>query len=84
MLASGRVRLGISFAVGRSRNWMNLWKPVIDSLDPLLARTAPGRDLHPLDGRITELDLHRAIDPSLVFRPEAGAGSYAPRMTATR
>lgn len=58
------VRLELSFIVGPSRNWLNLWKPTIDALDPLLGRTRPDRDWHPLDGRITELGLHLRVDPA--------------------
>lgn len=53
----------IAFGVGVSRNWLNLWKPTIDSLDPLLGRAATTRVWHPLDGRITELGLHVTIKP---------------------
>jgi hypothetical protein len=63
-LPDGPLRLQISFLVGPSRNWMNLWKPTIDALDPLLGRTAPGRDWHPRDDRIVELGLHVVVDSS--------------------
>jgi hypothetical protein len=42
-LPAGPVRLELAFVVGPGRNWLNLWKPTIDSLDPLLGRTSPGR-----------------------------------------
>jgi hypothetical protein len=45
-------------------NWLNLRKQTIDSLDPLLGRTYPGRAGHPLDGRITELGTHLTVDPA--------------------
>ena len=57
--------LELSFAVGPQRNWLNLWKPTIDALDPLLGPTQPNRDWHPRDGRIVDLGLHLKIDPSL-------------------
>lgn len=63
-LPPGPVRLELSFVVGQRRNWLNLWKPTIDSLDPILGRTNPDRAWHPRDGRITELGLHVALDPS--------------------
>ena len=69
-LADGPVRLQIAFAVGPLRNWMNLWKPTIDALDPLLGRTDPARDWHPRDGRIVDLGLHQTIDPRLGFEVE--------------
>ncbi|CAM3449627.1 hypothetical protein NODU109028_17450 [Nocardioides dubius] len=62
-LQAGPVWLHISFVVGPQRNWMNLWKPTIDALDPLLGRTTVDRDWHPKDGRITELALHLEVDP---------------------
>lgn len=64
-LPPGPVQLRIAFVVGPRRNWINLWKPTIDALDPLLGRTRPDRDWHPHDGRITELSLHVHVDPSL-------------------
>jgi hypothetical protein len=64
-IPGGAVRLQISYAVGPRRNWLNLWKPTIDALDPLLGRTRETRDWHPRDGRITELGLHLSIDSDL-------------------
>ena len=61
----GPVELQVAFVVGPGRNWTNLWKPTIDALDPLLDRTRPDRDWHPLDGRITELALHVHVDLAL-------------------
>lgn len=63
-LPHGPVRLELSFVVGPRRNWLNLWKQTIDSLDPLLGRTYPDRPWHPRDGRITELGMHLTIDPA--------------------
>ncbi|MCV7143473.1 hypothetical protein H7J76_30495 [Mycolicibacterium fortuitum] len=63
-LPPGPVRLELSFVLGPHRNWLNLWKQTIDALDPLLGRTRPDRAWHPLDGRITELGMHRTVDPA--------------------
>lgn len=63
-LPEGPLTLQLAYVVGRRRNWLNLWKPTIDALDRLLGRTRPGRDWHPLDGRITELGLHCRMDDS--------------------
>lgn len=64
-LPPGPVRLQLSFAVGRSRNWINLWKPTIDALGKILGQS-PGRGAwNPLDGRVTDLGLHCTIDPDL-------------------
>lgn len=65
LIPPGPVRLELSFVVGPSRNWMNLWKPTIDALDPILGRTYTEREWHPKDGRIVELGLHCAVDPSV-------------------
>ena len=65
-LPDGPVTLELAFTVGR-RNWLNLWKPTIDALEPLLGRTTPGRDWHPRDGRITDLGLHLTKDLSLEY-----------------
>lgn len=64
-IPGGAVRLQVAFAVGPRRNWLNLWKPTIDALDPLLGRTRETRDWHPKDGRITELGLHLTQNPEL-------------------
>lgn len=65
-LPPGGVHLQLAFVVGPHRNWLNLWKPTIDALDPLLGRTRPDQDWHPKDGRITDLGLHVIVDSSLV------------------
>ena len=64
-LPTGPVRLELAFVVGPGRNWLTLWKPTIDSLDPLLGRDPSDRAWHPLDGRITELGMHLTVDPAL-------------------
>lgn len=66
-IQGGAVQMQISFVVGPQRNWLNLWKPTIDALDPLLGRTRADRDWHPKDGRITDLGLHLSIDPALGY-----------------
>ena len=71
----GPVRLELSFVVGPGRNWLNLWKPTIDALDPILGRTRPDRDWHPLDGRITELGMHLTVDSTA--RHEVAVGITA-------
>ncbi|WP_200902695.1 hypothetical protein [Mycobacterium sp. EPa45] len=63
-LPPGPVRLELSFVVGPRRNWVNLWKQTIDSLEPILGRTNPSRAWHPRDGRITELGMHVSVDPA--------------------
>jgi hypothetical protein len=63
-LPAGPVKLELSFVVGPRRNWLNLWKQTIDSLDPLLGRTYPDRAWNPRDGRVTELGMHVTVDPA--------------------
>jgi hypothetical protein len=65
-LPAGPVRLELAFVVRPRRNWLNLWKQTIDSLEPLLGRTYLDRTWNPLDGRITELGMHLTTDPLLV------------------
>ncbi|UAL29284.1 hypothetical protein K8W59_16155 [Nocardioides rotundus] len=65
-LPEGDVQLQIAFATGPGRNWLNLWKPTIDALDPILGRSQPEREWHPQDGRIVDLGLHVHQDVSLV------------------
>jgi hypothetical protein len=64
-IPAGGVQLQLAFLIGPVRNWLSLWKPTIDALDPLLGRTRPDRAWHPRDGRIVDLGLHVSIDPSL-------------------
>ncbi|OMC22450.1 hypothetical protein [Mycobacterium colombiense] len=64
-LPDGPVRLELAFVVGPSRNWLNLWKPTIDSLGSLLGQEHPFRAWNPRDGRITELGMHLTVDPAL-------------------
>jgi hypothetical protein len=71
-LPPGPVRLELAFVVGPRRNWLNLWKQTIDSLDPLLGQSVPNRPWHPLDGRITELGMHVTIDESRLWNVDIG------------
>ncbi|MDM4138781.1 MULTISPECIES: hypothetical protein [Mycobacterium] len=65
-LPDGSVKLELAFLVGPSRNWLNLWKPTIDALEPLLGRDpSESRPWHPRDGRITELGMHLTVDPAV-------------------
>ncbi len=63
-LPDGPVKLELSFVIGKRRNWVNLWKQTIDSLDPILGRTNPNRAWHPRDGRVIELGMHVSVDPA--------------------
>jgi len=59
-LPDGPLELQLSFRVGPNRNWANLWKPTIDSLDPILGSDG-GRSWNPRDGRIVRLGLHHEV-----------------------
>jgi hypothetical protein len=86
-IPTGAVHLQLAFVVGPQRNWLTLWKPTIDALDPLLGRTRADRDWHPQDGRITDLGLHVTVDPSLghdILVSIAAAPAAAPRTEGPR
>ena len=79
-LPDGPVRLELAFVVGPSkfRNWLSLWKPTVDALEPLLGRDpSETRAWHPRDGRITELGMHLTVNPE--FRYEILIGIAATR-----
>jgi hypothetical protein len=61
----GPLRMHLCFTVGPRRNWLNLWKPTIDALGPILGQASPARPWSPLDGRIVDLGLHRRVDAAL-------------------
>jgi len=76
-LADGPVALELAFEVGPDRDWLTMWRPTIDSLDPLLGSTVPGQPWHPQQGRIVELGLHCRVEPQ---RGQHVAITIAPRM----
>jgi hypothetical protein len=65
---NGPVELGIRFGVSEQRNWVNLWKPAIDSLGGVLGEG--NRPWHPRDDRVSLLVLRRAIRPELAWNVE--------------
>lgn len=62
----------IGFRCGPGRNWLNLWKPTIDALGPLIGEGE--RMWSPRDGAIVELALHVSIDPTLRWDVEVFVG----------
>ena len=60
MLPEGPLELELAFVVGPKQDWVDLWKPTIDALGPLLGET--NRQWHPRDGRIVDLALHGTVD----------------------
>jgi hypothetical protein len=63
-ITPGPVVMDIAVVTGPGRNWTNLWKPLVDSLGPLLGED-PVRPFHPYDDRITSLGFHHNVDPVL-------------------
>jgi len=71
-LRPGAVRLELVFVVGFTMNYLNLWKPTIDALGPILGSDNSGREWSPDDGRITELGMHLAIDSTSPYGVRIG------------
>ena len=78
------MRLELSFVVGPGRNWLNLWKQTIDSLDPLLGSTYPDKPWSPRDGRITELGMHVKVEPNFAHRVVVGIAASVPTAVPQR
>lgn len=64
-LPAGPVGLQISLTVGPERSWPNLWKMVIDALDPILGRSFPDDEYDSRDGRVVRLGIHVREDASV-------------------
>jgi hypothetical protein len=64
-LPPGPVWLELVFTLNPRRPWINLWKPTIDSLGPLLGLRSLVDPWQPRDARIVRLGLHHVADPSL-------------------
>lgn len=83
-LPDGPVTLELAFAVGPSRNWLDLWWSTVDGLGPLLGRSAAAPEWHPRDGRIVDLGLHLTVSPELgdevVVAVRATPGSLPPEL----
>ncbi|CAN1559235.1 hypothetical protein MCEMIE22_02580 [Mycobacteriaceae bacterium] len=71
-LPPGAIRLELAFIIGYTMNYLNLWKPTIDALGPLLGPGKSGGDWDPDDGRITELGMHVTIDPASPYGVKIG------------
>jgi hypothetical protein len=65
LLAPGPVRMQLAFTIGPGRNWLNLWKPVIDALGKILGRAPTAARWSTLDDRIVDLGLHCQVDPRM-------------------
>jgi hypothetical protein len=62
----------IGFRCGPARNWLNLWKPTIDALGPLIGEG--NRMWSPRDGAIVDLALHLLVDPAMRWDVEVFVG----------
>ncbi|WP_432834091.1 hypothetical protein [Dactylosporangium sp. CA-092794] len=56
--------LTVAIATGPGRVWTNLWKPLIDSLGPILGERA-ANPFNASDDRIVDLGLHHQLDTGL-------------------
>lgn len=56
----GPVGIDIALTTGPGRNWASLWKPLLDSLGPILGER-PDLLFHPYDDRIVSLGLHHDV-----------------------
>jgi hypothetical protein len=61
---AGPLAVDVAITTAPNRNWANVWKPLIDSLGPILGED-PIRPFHPYDDRITCLSLFHQVDASL-------------------
>jgi hypothetical protein len=60
----GPAGLTIALTTAPGRNWVSLWKPVIDAFGPVLGEDAT-QPFHPHNDRIVSLGLHHIIDTSI-------------------
>lgn len=60
----GPIGMDIAITTGPTRNWANIWKPLIDAFGPVLGED-PGRPFHPNDDRIISLGLHHHINTAM-------------------
>jgi hypothetical protein len=79
-LPDGPVALEVAFEIGPDRPWLDLWKPTMDSLDPILGAAVPGRAWQPRGGRVVELALHCRVEPE---RGDHVAITIVPRMLSS-
>lgn len=64
-LPPGPVGMQLCFTIGPGRNWLNLWKPVIDALGQILGHAPAAGSWSPLDGRIVDLGMHCRVEPAM-------------------
>ena len=60
----GPAAMDIAVTTGPGRNWINIWKPLIDSFGPVLGEDL-ARPFHPQDDRIISLGMHHHVDTAV-------------------
>lgn len=63
-IGPGPVAMDIAVTTGPGRNWINIWKPLIDSFGPVLGEDR-ARPFHPQDDRIISLGMHHHVDTAV-------------------
>lgn len=56
-------------------NWINLWKPTVDALGPIVGEVSPPRlrqPFNPRDDRITQVNLHLSSNPTVSNKVQIG------------
>lgn len=66
-LPDGPVDVQIAFGVSPRRNWVMLWKPVGDTMGPVLGEDNTYHHFHPRDDRIVSIAFHRTVDSRLGY-----------------
>lgn len=61
---AGPVSLDVAITTGPDRNWVNIWKSLVDAFVPVLGED-PRRPFHPNDDRITSLGLHHDVSAAI-------------------
>ncbi|CUU55001.1 hypothetical protein Ga0074812_10481 [Parafrankia irregularis] len=76
-LPDGGVAWQLAFVVRPRRAWPNLWKATIDALGAILGRDNGACEWNARDSRVTDLGLHRTVDPAagnrITIRSSAGS-----------
>lgn len=72
LLQPGAIELQLVWRCSSQRNWVSLWKPVIDAMRPVLGEPDSHRPFHPNDDRIVSLTLHLHVDNSLGWTVQIG------------
>ena len=71
-LRAGAVDIQLVWKCSSRRNWINLWKPTIDAMGPILGEPDTHRPFYPNDDRIVSLKLHLNTDDSLGWSVDIG------------